>query len=65
MRDYTNSEMNNLIDEHIHSRRDREILKLCYIDGETYEYIAEKVDLTPRRISTIISNGTLVIEKFL
>lgn len=65
MRDYSNSEMNNVIDEWIHSKRDREILKLCYIDGETFESIAEKVDLSPRRISTIIANGTLVIEKHL
>ena len=65
MRDYSNSEMNNVIDEWIHSKRDREILKLCYIDGENYESIAEKVDLSPRRISTIIANGTLVIEKHL
>ena len=65
MRDYTNSEMDNLINEHIHSARDRDILKMCYIDGYTYEYISEKVDLTPRRISTIISKGTLVLEKYL
>ena len=65
MRDYSNSEMNNVIDEWIHSKRDREILKMCYIDGLTYECIAEIVDLTPRRISTIISNRTLVIEKHL
>lgn len=65
MRDYTNSEMRMLIDEHIHSERDREILKMCYIDGYCYEKIGEKVDLTPRRISTIISKGTEVIEKFL
>ena len=65
MRDYTHSEMRNLIDEHIHSERDRNILKLCYIDGYTYESIAEKVELSPRRISTIISNGTVIIEKYL
>lgn len=67
MRDYTNSEMNHIIDEHIHSARDRLILKLCFIDGYTREKIAEHKDvqLTPRRVSTIISNGALVISKYL
>lgn len=63
MRDYSNSEMNNLIDEWIHSRRDREALKMAYIDGETHEYIAEKLQISPRTVDTIISKGTLVIEK--
>ena len=67
MRDYTNSEMRELIDEHIHSERDRLILKLCFIDGYTHEKIAEHkdVNLTPRRVSTIISKGSLVISKYL
>lgn len=67
MRDYTNSEMRELIDEHIHSERDRLILKLCYIDGYTHEKISEHKDvqLTPRRVSAIISKGTLVISKYL
>lgn len=63
MRDYSNSEISNIIDEWIHSKRDREILKKCYIDGETYEVIAEAVDMSSRQIATIISKGTLVIEK--
>ena len=67
MRDYTNSEIEHLIDEHIHSKRDRLILKLKFIDGYTNEYISElkEVDLTPRRVSTIISKGSLVISKYL
>lgn len=67
MRDYTNSEMRELIDEHIHSARDRLILKLCYIDGLTHEQIAahKDVDLSSRRVSTIISNGTLTLTKFM
>ena len=55
MREYTNSEIQKLIDEHIHSERDRLIMKMCFIEGYTYEKIAEKVDLTPRHISRIIS----------
>lgn len=65
MRDYTNSEIEYLIDEHIHSARDRLILKLCYIDGHSHEAIAEKVDLSPRRVSAIISECTLKLSDYL
>lgn len=60
---YTNSEMENIIDEYIHSQRDRLILKLCFIDGVTHEKIAEHsdVDLTPRQVSNIVSKGSIVI----
>ena len=62
---YTNSEMEEIIDEYIHSARDRLILKLCFIDGMTHEKIAEHedVDLTPRQVSNIISKGSITIAK--
>lgn len=37
----TNSEIIRRIDEHIHSERDRRIMRLRYVDGLTYERIAE------------------------
>lgn len=63
--EYTNSEMERIIDEHIHSQRDRTICKRCFIDGITHERIAEEVDLTPRQVSNIISKNSLVIAKHL
>lgn len=45
MRDYTNSSMETLIDEWIHSDRDRMILKHRLIDGWTYRQIAEAVQM--------------------
>jgi len=63
--EYTNSEMERIIDEHIHSQRDRVICKRCFIDGITHERIAEEVDLTPRQVSNIISKNSLVIAKHL
>ena len=60
---YTNSEMESIIEEHIHSSRDRLILKLCFIDGITHEKISEhpEIELSPRQVSNIISKGSLII----
>ena len=65
MRDYTNSEITHIINEYIHNKRDREILLLCFVDGITHENIAEAVNLTPRRVSKIISDHSITIEKHL
>lgn len=64
---YTNSEMEKIISEHIHSARDRLILKMCFIDGITHEKISEHelIDLTPRQVSNIISKNSIVIAECL
>ena len=65
--EYTNSEMEHIIDEYVHSQRDRLILKLVFIDGLTHEKVSEYegVDLTPRQVSNIVSKGSLIIVKYL
>ena len=52
--DYTNSLMQELIREHIHSARDREILQRRLIDGITFEALAEEFDLSERQIKNIV-----------
>ena len=52
--DLPNSEIINRINEHIHSERDREILRLRFVDGYTYERIAEAVEMSTRQIKTIV-----------
>ena len=54
MREYTNSQVDYLISEYIHSKRDREILKLRFIDGLTYEQISEQIDMSVRQVKNII-----------
>lgn len=54
MIDYSNSEIEAAIDEWIHSERDRAMLKRRYIDGLTYEQLAEEFDLSVRHTKTII-----------
>ena len=50
----TNSEINYLIGEYIHSERNRRILRYKLIDGYTYEHIAEIEAMSPRQIKTIV-----------
>ena len=54
----TNSEIAELISEHIHSERDRQILKLKLIDGYTYEKIAEIYEMSPRYIRSLVKKQT-------
>ena len=54
MKDYTNSQMCALIDEHIHNERDREILKRRLCDGVCYEPLAEEFNLSVQRVKTIV-----------
>lgn len=54
MIEYTNSQISQLIDEYIHSQRDRDILKDRFINGICYEPLAEKYDLSVPQIKRII-----------
>ena len=52
--EYTNSQIGKIIDEHIHSQRDREILKRRLIDGVCYEPLAEEFDLSTVQVKRIV-----------
>ena len=52
--EYKNSDLATIIDEYIHSERDRLILKRRYIDGIKFEPLAEEFDLSVRQIKNII-----------
>jgi hypothetical protein len=54
VKEYTNSQISALIDEHIHSARDRQILKDRLIDGLTFEKLAEKHELSVQHAQRII-----------
>lgn len=51
---YTNSQMTVLIDEHIHSERDRRLLKRRLIDGICFEPLAEEFDISVRQCKNIV-----------
>lgn len=54
MTDYTNSNIERLIDEYIHSERDRAIMKRRLIDGICFEPLAEEFDLSVSQIKRIV-----------
>lgn len=57
-RDYTNSQIVDLIADRIHKARDRQILFDRYVHGLTFEQLAEKHDLSVRQIKNIVYKGT-------
>jgi DNA-directed RNA polymerase specialized sigma24 family protein len=57
MIEYTNSQISQVIDEYIHSERDRAILKRRLIDGICYEPLAEEFDMSVAQIKRIIYKG--------
>lgn len=52
--DRKNSEIIDLINEYIHSERDRAIMKRRLVDGICYEPLAEEFDLSTLQIKRIV-----------
>ena len=52
--DFSNSQIDAAINEWVHSDRDRAILHFKLVDGMTYEKIAEKMDMSPKRVQNIV-----------
>ena len=50
---YKNSDMCRAIDEYVHNPRYRELLRLRFCDGFTYEEIAEAVNFSPQHVRHI------------
>ena len=56
--EYTNSQIRDLIAEHIHSERDRRILERRLIDGVTIECLAEEFDISVSQVKRIVWRGS-------
>lgn len=52
--EYTNSQMVSYIDEKVHDEKVRAILKRRFIDGVTYERLAEEFNYSTRQIIRIV-----------
>lgn len=55
MIEYTNSGIARIIDEYIHSERDRAIIKRRLIDGVSIERLAEEFDRSPRAMQRTVA----------
>jgi DNA-directed RNA polymerase specialized sigma24 family protein len=64
MMDYSNSQIAELIDEWIHSERDRAIMKRRLIDGLTHERLAEEFDISVRQIKRIIYKNMDILSRY-
>lgn len=65
MIEYTNSQIADLIDEHVHNQRDRELMKRRFIDGVVYESLAEEFDLSVSQAKRIVYKGINSLLKYL
>ena len=59
--EYTNSQIRELIAEHIHNSDDRRMLSLRLIDGMTFEAIGFEMGMTTKTVRTRIHKGETII----
>lgn len=65
MIDYTNSQIEHLIGEHIHNERDRKILKRRLVDGVCFEPLAEEFDLSVSQVKRIVYRAEKTLFRFI
>ena len=58
---YSNSRLREIIDDYIHSERDRKILVEKYCNKRTIMQLADMFDMSETRIKAIISSGAEII----
>ena len=56
--EYTLSQRKEAINQVITSKRDRKILQMRYLDGDSYQEIADVVHLSIKRVGTILRIGS-------
>lgn len=60
--DKSNSEIINLINEYIHSERDRYIAKRKFVDEITHEKISEELDIDTSTVKRAVKKNTLLLQ---
>lgn len=63
LEDITNSRISEVIDEYIHSERDRALLKRRLIDGICYEPLAEEFNLSTVQTKRIVYKLSEIVFK--
>lgn len=59
--EYTNSQIRELISEHIHNSEDRKMLSLRLIDGMTFEAIGFEMGMTTKTVRLRIHKGEEIL----
>lgn len=59
--DYSHKHIAEVIDDRIHSERDRAILKRRLFDGIRFEALAEEFDVSVTTAKTVVKKGQAVI----
>ena len=62
---YSNSKICTLIDEYVHSERDRAILKRRLIDGICYERLAEEFEMSVRGIKYLVVRNLKALQSII
>lgn len=62
---YRNSDVARIIDEYIHSERDRKIIKRRLIDGISIERLAEEFERSPRAMQRKVAKLQAVVFLYL
>lgn len=65
MKEYSNTRLSELIDDYVHSERDRQILKDRYINGLLFKELEDKYGLSDRRLKVICYREFEKISKYL
>ena len=63
--EYTNSQINDLIREYIHSERDRRLLYRRLVDGITFERLAEEFELSVSQTKRIVMKSSVALFRHL
>lgn len=63
MMKYTNSEIINLINEYVHSERDRQIMIERFVNGLTFSELSDKFYLSERQIKRIVKRADVFLLK--
>ena len=50
---YANSKMDWFISEHVHSQRDRQLLRRRFLDGITQDAVANELQMSRRQVQNI------------
>lgn len=63
--DIPNSRISEIVDEYIHSERDRFVMKRIYVDNIHYEPLAEELDISVSTINRINKKHKHLIDALL